>query len=108
MVKDTDPVLDNVMKDLKRVTDVTRILDEQEKLNAPLPHYNGPMPGATNDNASNATANTTATANATATATPAAAPAEGAAPAEMDLPPELDPASAEAIQSKKSTAGNAT
>ena len=74
MVKDADPVLTKVMNDLKRVTDITRILDEQEKLNAPLPHYNKPMDAATD--------NTAASAN--ATATPAAAPA-----AASDLPPEL-------------------
>ena len=102
MVKETDPVLTKVLNDLKRVTDVTRILDEQEKLNAPKPHYNKAMGGATapGGNASNAT-------NATA-------PAAGAAPASdlppelnpaaaSDLPPELDPASAGAIQSKKAT-----
>jgi hypothetical protein len=117
MVKDTDPVLTKVMNDLKRVTDVTRILDEQEKLNAPLPHYNKPMSGATDPegNGSNKT-NATKTGNATAPAdaapadgaTPAAAaPADGAAPA-TDLPPELDPAAAGALKTKSSTAGNAT
>lgn len=90
MVKDTDPVLTKVMNDLKRVTDVTRILDEQEKLNAPLPHYNKPMGGATDGNGSNKT-NATKKGNATAPA----APADGAAPA-SDLPPELDPAAAAA------------
>ena len=128
MVKDTDPVLTKVMNDLKRVTDVTRILDEQEKLNAPLPHYNKPMSGATDPegNGSNKT-NATKTGNATAPAdaapadgaTPAAAaPADGAAPAtdlppelnpaSADLAPELDPAAAGALKTKSSTAGNAT
>ena len=99
MVKDADPVLTKVMNDLKRVTDITRILDEQEKLNAPLPHYNKPMDAAT-DAAANATAApATPAADAAATATPAAAPAPAS-----DLPPELAPpapAAAGAIQSKK-------
>ena len=56
MVKDTDPVLTKVMNDLRRVTDITRILDEQEKLKAPFPHYNKPMEAATNT-AANASAN---------------------------------------------------
>ena len=118
MVKDTDPVLTKVMNDLKRVTDVTRILDEQEKLNAPLPHYNKPMSGATDPegNATNATANGNATAPAAATpadgAPAAATPAEGApaaaTPPASDLPPELDPAAAGALKTKSSTASNAS
>jgi hypothetical protein len=117
MVKDTDPVLTKVMNDLKRVTDVTRILDEQEKLNAPLPHYNKPNGGAAGNgsNATNAT-NATKAANATAPAGDAAPasdlppeldPAAASAPA-SDLPPELDPAFAGALKTKSSTAGNAT
>jgi len=117
MVKDTDPVLTKVMNDLKRVTDVTRILDEQEKLNAPLPHYNKPMSGAT-DPEGNGSNKTNATKKGNATAPAAAAPADGAAPAtdlppelnpaSADLPPELDPAAAGALKTKSSTAGNAT
>ena len=108
MVKDTDPVLTKVMNDLKRVTDVTRILDEQEKLNAPLPHYNKPMSGATDPegNATNATANGNATAP--ATATPADGAPAAATPAASYLPPELDPAAAGALKTKSSTASNAS
>ena len=105
MVKDTDPVLTKVMNDLKRVTDITRILDEQEKLNAPLPHYNRPMPGATDptgngSNKSNST-NGTKAGNATATdgKTDAASTDAPATPA-TDLPPELDPAAAGALKTK--------
>jgi len=107
MVKDADPVLTKVMNDLSRVTDITRILDEQEKLNAPTPHYNRPMPGASNPSGEGNSTNTTASANATTSATPTNAPAADAeAPA--DLPPELDPASAEALKMKSSKAANQT
>jgi hypothetical protein len=110
MVKDADPVLTKVMGDLKRVTDVTRILDEQEKLNAPKPHYNSPMPAATDKKAGNKSASANATTDAAAEGD-AAAPAEGATPAAApasDLPPELQPPAAEAIQAKNKQAANAT
>lgn len=112
MVKDADPVLTKVMNDLSRVTDITRILDEQEKLNAPTPHYNKPMPGASNPSGEKNSSNSSASANATTEATPAAAPADGgtaASPeAATDLPPELDPASAKALKLKSSKATNQT
>lgn len=122
MVKDADPVLTKVMNDLKRVTDITRILDEQEKLNAPQPHYNRPFDAATNPSGEESAKNATKTADANATApasTDGAATAAPAAEGEKktdakaaeELPPELNPAAAGATQSKKqnaSTAKNAT
>jgi hypothetical protein len=111
MVKDADPILTKVMNDLARVTDITRILDEQEKLNAPQPHYNRPMPGATNPTGENATNSTAPAGDAASNSTAPAATGDGAAAG--TLPPELTPPAdgatppaAGAIQSKKAT--NAT
>ena len=107
MVKDADPVLEKVMKDLRRVTDITRILDEQEKLNAPLPHYNKPMDAATDKEEKKADAKAAPAEEgikeeAKAAAPDAAAPAAPAAPA--DLPPELNPAAAGAVKQKTNNA----
>jgi hypothetical protein len=90
MVKDTDPVLKTVISNLKKVTNVSTMLDLKKKNeDALLPKV------LKKSNATNATAPAD---NSTAPAAPAAPadapPAAPAAPA--DAPPAAEPAAAEA------------
>jgi len=80
MVKDTDPVLKTVISNLKKVTNVTTMLDLKAKnKDSTLP--SGLPKKSNRTNASNSTNATNATASANATAP--AAPATEAAPAEI-------------------------
>ena len=101
MVKDTDPVLKTVITNLKKVTNVSTMLDLKAKnKDKSLPS------GQLKKVKTNATSNSTGASNSTAPAAAPAAPAEApVAPAEAPVAPAEAPAAeAAALISKKMTA----
>lgn len=86
MVKDTDPVLKTVIDNLKKVTNVSTMLDLKKKNEAASAPSGAALKKKNKTvNASNST-NATTSANATTPATAPASPAEETAPAPATAP----------------------
>jgi hypothetical protein len=90
MVKDTDPVLKTVITNLKKVTNVSTMLDlkaknQDKSLPSGLPKRNTSSRTNATSNSTAPASNSTASANATTATAPPPAPAADAPPAEAAI-----------------------